>query len=256
MAYMYEFQLKNNPVQTRSVLENKHVFFEEYKQWIERDWINLSDASIADIKRFIANKEQVVFKNALGGAGKSVKIASTLNFIAESLARYAKKHNYDLLEEFISQHNNLQRLSPNSLNTVRLITQINAGGGVEIIGAMLRMGINLNTDNLSTGGIACPIDPELGVITGPAISFDNTKPDYESHPVSCIRFEGFKIPYWTKIIEMCKEAALLHPENKSIGWDVAIKQTGPLLLEGNHDWGARLWQMPMKRGLKYVLEKY
>jgi hypothetical protein len=55
---------------------------------------------------------------------------------------------------------------------------------------------------------------------------------------------------------MIKKAALLHPENRSIGWDVAITNNGPELIEANHDWCKLLWQLPVKKGLKHVLENY
>lgn len=256
MAYMYEYQLNNNPKPTRYYLEDKSVFLKEYASFSGRYWLNLNVTNAKDLEIFIGKNEKAVLKNSKAGAGKKVEIIQLNGTTAEALLKYAREKGFDLLEEFVYQHPDLQKLSPNSLNTIRLITQINHLGAVEIIGSVLRMGIDLNTDNLSTGGIACPIDPISGVISGSAISFDNTKPDYESHPVSGLQLEGFKVPYWSEIIEMCKEAALLHPENKSIGWDVAIKQTGPLLLEGNHDWGARLWQMPHKKGLKHLIEKY
>ncbi len=256
MAYMYEYQLLNNPKPTRYYLENKHVFLAEYSNYIGRSWLNLSEASIHAVNSFLVGKEKAVLKNAMGGAGKSVKIISTNAFNAETLLSYSKSHNFNLIEEFVYQHKEIMALSPNSLNTIRLVTQISKSGEVDVIGTLLRMGIESNTDNLSTGGIACPIDPESGIISGPAISFDNTKPDYKTHPVSGMRFEGFEIPFWPKVLQICKEAALLHPENKSIGWDVAIKDDGPILIEGNHDWGARLWQMPGKQGLKHIAVKY
>ncbi len=53
---------------------------------------------------------------------------------------------------------------------------------------------------------------------------------------------------------MVKEAALLYKEYKSIGWDVAITNNGSELLEGNHNWRKLLWQLPVKKGLKYIYE--
>ena len=55
---------------------------------------------------------------------------------------------------------------------------------------------------------------------------------------------------------MVKKVALLHPQNRSIGWDVAITNDGPELLEGNHNWRKLLWQLPVKKGLKQKLKKY
>jgi len=53
-----------------------------------------------------------------------------------------------------------------------------------------------------------------------------------------------------------KEAALCFPQNRSIGWDVAITSTGPQLLEANHDWCRLVWQLPVKKGLKPILENH
>lgn len=256
MSYMYEFQLFHNPKRQRYLLEDKLIFLKEYEEYIRRQWLNILEASESEIGEFLKNKTKVVLKNATGGAGKNVSIIELGHYTASSLKDYARKNNFNLLEEFVFQHQDLQQLSPNSLNTIRLITQINGKGQVDVIGTILRMGINLKTDNLSTGGIACPIDLETGKITGPGISFDITKPDYYAHPISGIDFIDFEIPYWKDIVSMCEKAALFHPENKSIGWDVAIKDDGPFLLEGNHDWGARLWQMPVKKGLKHIALKY
>lgn len=256
MSYMYEFQLNNNQKKYRFYLEDKIIFLKEYGNYIGREWLSLEKCTLNELEAFLVEKSKVVLKNSKGGAGKNVAVFSLKDHTAASLQDYAYQHHFDLVEEFVFQHPSLMKLSPNSLNTIRLITQLNRVGQVEIIGTILRMGIDLNTDNLSTGGIACPINLETGKLCGHGISFDITKPDYFSHPVSGLEFIGFQIPYWSEVKEICLSAAMLHPENKSIGWDVAIKNDGPILIEGNHDWGARLWQMPGKVGLKHVAKKY
>ena len=48
-------------------------------------------------------------------------------------------------------------LSPSGLNTIRIITQINEQGGVDIIAARLRITVNSSVDNLAAGNIAAPI---------------------------------------------------------------------------------------------------
>ncbi len=52
---------------------------------------------------------------------------------------------------------------------------------------------------------------------------------------------------------MVKEASELHPQNRSIGWDIVITPDGPGLIEGNHDWCKLVWQLPVGRGLKTLL---
>jgi hypothetical protein len=59
-----------------------------------------------------------------------------------------------------------------------------------------------------------------------------------------------------EIVEMVHEAALLHPQNRSIGWDIVVTEKGPGFIEGNHDWCKLLWQLPEKKGMKSILESY
>jgi hypothetical protein len=109
---------------------------------------------------------------------------------------------------------------------------------------------------MAAGNIVAVIDEETGVINSPAVYGDITKEEVTIHPITKVPIVGFKIPYWQETIKMVKEAALLHAENRSIGWDVVITEKGPGLIEGNHDWCKLVWQMPIKKGMKQVLDNY
>ena len=67
---------------------------------------------------------------------------------------------------------------------------------------------------------------------------------------------GFQVPYWQECIQLAKYAALLHSENRSIGCDIVVTETGPGLIQGNHDWCKLVWQLPVGKGLKPILEKH
>ena len=109
---------------------------------------------------------------------------------------------------------------------------------------------------MAAGNIAAPINLETGQVNGPGVYSDITKDDEFKHPVTGVELVGFQIPYWSESLQMVIDAALLHPQNRSIGWDVAITDKGPELIEGNHDWCKLLWQLPVKKGLKSILEKH
>ena len=53
-----------------------------------------------------------------------------------------------------------------------------------------------------------------------------------------------------KCIDLALTAARHQPQNRSIGWDIAVTPHGPGLIEGNHDWCKLVWQLPVGRGLK------
>ena len=162
---------------------------------------------------------------------------------------------FDLVEEFIIQHKDLSNLSPSSVNTVRVFTQLNQSGEVEFLGCRQRISVNCKVDNMAAGNLAAPIDIDSGVISGPGVYSDITKEQAEKHPVTRTAIVGFQVPFWQETLEMVEEAAKLHPENRSIGWDVVITDKGPGLIEGNHDWCKLLWQLPVKKGLKFLLDK-
>lgn len=258
MGFMYKYQKKMNPPDKRKMLSDKNQFDKAFAEFMHRDMMNPIDGTIDEISKFIEGREKVVLKSSQGGGGKYIKIFNLKqeNVNAQMLKDEAVAHHYDIMEEFVQQHDDLQRLSPNSLNTVRFITQLKNDGSVDIVGASLRMGILKNTDNLSSGGITCKIDVETGKLDSKGYAFDITQPLCDVHPVSGIALIGFQVPHWDKVKAMCIQAASKYDDNKSVGWDVAIKKDGPLLIEGNHDWGARVWQMPAGRGMKKILEKY
>lgn len=70
----------------------------------------------------------------------------------------------------------------------------------------------------------------------------------EKHPVSGIKFEGFRIPYWDKVRVLTERAHALFPEFGVIGWDIGITPDGPAIVEANPNPLHALWQVANGRG--------
>lgn len=259
-GYKYEFDLKTNPKATRSILENKLEFYEAYKDFIFHPFCKLQDIKNknADAKAVLENKTgKMVLKDSLGQCGFDVEIVKTEKYKdLDELATYMKSKEYDMAEAFIQQHDDINKISSTGLNTVRMFTIINNEGGVDFIGARLRISVNSHVDNLASGNIACPIDIKTGKINGPGIYSDITKKDVTHHPITNFPLLDFQIPMWDKVVELTEKIALAHPENRGVGWDIAITNDGVDFIEGNHNWCKLLWQLPVQRGLKYLIEPY
>jgi len=258
-GYMYEYQLLMNPKQERDLLEDKLIFLKEYAPFIKHHYISKRDiTSETETLEKILNNEsgKIVLKSSTGQCGEGIEVRKGTEFSIDSLINRLKLTGNDFVEDYVQQHRKLNELSPSGLNTVRIITQLNKNGKVEILGARLRITINSSIDNLAAGNMAAPIDIETGNVNGSGVYSDITKLDELKHPVTGLEIIGFQIPYWSESLQMVREAALLHPQNRSIGWDVAITDKGPELIEGNHDWCKLLWQLPVKKGLKPLLEKH
>jgi hypothetical protein len=143
-----------------------------------------------------------------------------------------------IVEEFIEQHRELSRINPNSVNTIRVITLLARDMSVFLLAAMLRTSSSEEgTDNFSTGGIVIGIDLDTGTLKDRGFLKPGLGTTLRAHPVTNTRFEGFKVPYWSEVKSLVTKAQSSFHHLKSVGWDIAIGQRGPILIEGNIEWG-------------------
>jgi len=252
---MYEFQLETNPLEARGILDDKRRFYQAYqKSFRHRLWsIEELQANSELVDRVLSENERLVFKDATGNCGAGVKIVQTDELDADRLIGWMRANGFGLVEGFVEQHPDLQALSPSGVNTVRIFTLIDSQDQCHVLGCSLRISVNSPVDNLAAGNLAAPIDLRTGIVSGPGVYSDITKPPETVHPITGTAIEGFQVPFWQESLDLVEQASLLYTENRSIGWDVVVTSDGPGLIEGNHDWCKLVWQLPVRQGLKSKL---
>jgi hypothetical protein len=254
-----EYQLKMNPKSERYILQNKLKFLEIYAPFIKHSHATLADLQAHNdcAAKVLHNKSgKIVLKSIFGERGMKIEVISVRDLDSQAIIKCLAATGNDFIEECVVQHRDLMRLSPSGLNTMRIVTQLNNDDEVEILSTLLRISINSPIDNWSAGNIAAPINFSTGIIECPACYKDITKPDEYYHPITGVKIMGFKIPYWKESLQMVKDAALYNKKNRSIGWDIAVTDDGPDLIEGNHNWDKVTWQRFVKKGLKPLIEPY
>ncbi|MFT6443714.1 MAG: hypothetical protein ACJASM_003277 [Salibacteraceae bacterium] len=256
-GYMFEYQKVMNPLGKREILNDKTLFHKKYKDYFKHHVLDLAEmrlkpSSVQDMLKM----PKVVLKESEGKCGLGTAFVDSKGYTPESIVSYMEQSGFDLAETYITQHPDLNRLSPSGVNTVRIFTQLNAKNEVEILGCRQRVSVNSPVDNLAAGNLAATIDEKTGIIVGAAVYSDITKAKEEFHPITKVEFAGFQIPFWQECLDLVKKAALEHPQNRSIGWDIVITSEGPGLIEGNHDWCKLVWQLPVNQGLKPILENH
>jgi hypothetical protein len=257
-GYMYEYQLLMNPKGAREVLENKIMFLNYFSNFVKRKFASINQLTKDKglVNQLLGNTSgRLVLKGSRGQVGAEVEVVNCKEYTQEELLRTMNSKGYDLAEEYVVQHPALMELSPSGLNTVRIFTQKTLND-IDFLGARLRVSVNSPVDNMAAGNLAAPIDMESGIVSGPGVYSDISKSDESVHPVTKKPVLSFKIPFWREVTNLAIQAAILCPDNKSVGWDIAITSDGPELIEGNHNWCKLLWQLPVKQGLKGKLEKY
>lgn len=258
-GFMFEYQKKMNPSKFRKYFIDKRLFLETFSKLVRHQYASLDElrGNHPLAESILSNRSgKIVIKRNDGQCGVGVDVINATQLNPLSFVELMKNTGNDLAEEFIVQHPALMALSPSGLNTVRIFTQLTESGKVEIIGCRLRITINSIVDNLAAGNIAAAIDPVTGRLSGPGVYSDITKMNVLVHPITGIELSNFQVPFWSDILTLVEEAAQTVPECKSIGWDIAVTEYGPELLEGNHDWCKLVWQLPVEAGLKEILVKY
>ncbi len=236
------------------IFGNKVLFFKYFHKYIGRDWIDTATCSYEDFCAFVKKHPSFLIKPYNLSQGKGIRRES-VDVNTQDLPALFEEYKKEkiILEEFIVQHSEVNRLYPKSVNTAR-IAALNDHGNLIIIGSCLRCGgCNSMVDNFSSGGFAAAIDPETGVIVSDGCNLHHDK--VIKHPDTNVLFHGFKIPYWQEAIEMIKEVSQMVEGTNYIGWDVAFTEKGPVLVEGNYEGMFHAIQQADGKGLKQKLLK-
>lgn len=128
----------------------------------------------------------------------------------------------------------MQAFHPSSVNTIRITTIQDGKGGYVIHFAIFRIGAGGSpVDNWCSGGLAVRINPD-GTLSETGLFEDNAKSPATEHPDTHLPFAGFRIPFYQEAADLVLRA---HREECApmfaIGWDIAITEEGPILVEAN-----------------------
>lgn len=235
-------RLCNDPAWYHCV-EDKTEFNRLYSKFIHRGWLDMEKSSFEQFARFMERREVVISKPTAATCGKGIEKLRKSDFDSlKEMYDDLKVRGSGLVEDLIVQHSSMAKLYPHSVNTYRIVT-LTRSGVSGVVYAFVRIGNGGRfVDNLNSGGMAAPVDVGTGVIQFAA--FDKDGRCYEVHPVTGCPIAGCRLPFWHESIEMCLEAAKVVPQLGYVGWDVAVSDNGPQLIEGNHFPGHDILQMP------------
>lgn len=222
---------KYNDPKYNYIFDDKAIFNDTFKSFLKRDYINLEHLMYDDFVKFVKNKKKIVVKplNECGGKGVqiiSIDKKSDLEKIFNSLIR----NKQFLVEDYINQCKQMSFLYNESVNTLRILT-FYKNKKVYILKSILKIGNGGAVDNFSSGGMYTFVD-ENGKVYVPAI--DEEGNIFEVHPVSKKKIVGFEIPKYKEVIDFVKELGLVVPKVRYVGWDIAITDNGPVVVEGNN----------------------
>lgn len=258
-SLFFEFCEQVNQTDKIPLTRDKQRFAEHFKcflgrkVWTWKDILALPDAALAP--------QRLVVKQRWGGKGEAVYFLDP-GFQQWSEWRHFLKTQFItpmdyVYEEHLVQHSDLAELNPGSVNTVRIHTFMESNHEVSIWGMYLRVGIGSGLDSISQGGIALSLD-ETGRTCTPCFTQNPLIKDPftelpSRHYLAKKKHLGFQLPHFEAMKKMVCQSALLIPEVRAIGWDVAIKSEGPCLIEANDRCCHIYFQKTPGNGARYLL---
>lgn len=143
-----------------------------------------------------------------------------------------------LFQRTIDQHPLINAIYPHSVNTLRVHTCIYLNGKIDLISIAMKFGEKGKfVESGGKGTILISVDTDTGALGPYAFkNFEWGGDIYVRHPDTGFEFAGFIVPHFEAVKDMVKAAAMFLPY-RLVGWDVALTEEGPVLIEGNHNFG-------------------
>ena len=237
-------QLVNDPAE-EATFTHKNLFNKRFTPYLGRAFLDVAEMDKTTFEAFMADKDVIFAKPNVGESGKGIQRLKKADY-ADLDAMYAyvvdPAHNFGVIEQELRQHPDLNTLYPLAINSYRIVTLV-ANGEAHCAYAVSKSGNEGKfVDNMENSGLCCPIDQETGKIAGCAHT--SALINYDEHPYTGVKLEGFQLPFVKEAVELAKKAAMEVSSIRYVGWDVCVTPDGPAIIEGNVYPGYDFWQLP------------
>ncbi|KTD43140.1 sugar-transfer associated ATP-grasp domain-containing protein [Legionella parisiensis] len=231
------------------------LFFQGASGWNNSNHILISKNNWCDF--FNQNlPEKFIIKPATGSHGDEVAlyIRQKNGFVNHKLQYFESEDLYELLQnhpayysfiiqEALLNHPSLRELSDaDGLQTVRITTFIDPQGHCHIEHACFKPivgnGIIDNHNNGQYGNLLSHVNIKDGTIVKTVVTTAEHKErqSVHQHPTTRIKLTNFQLPMWNEACELAVHAAKQFLPLRTIGWDIALTPTKPVIIEGNQHW--------------------
>lgn len=263
LDYVRDYECMHNLPNTfndqvsQNILDDKSVFAAFFSQFFGREHVLINSQKYEEFIAFSKKHPEFMFKplNNLGGFGIQKITMGNVQDVKQLFLELTSNGDC-LLEEIIVQHPQMSALNPDTLNTLRVVTMVDAEGKIHVPLANVRIGRSgACVDNFCSGGMSARIDVSTGIISSKA--YTKNMDCYSVHPDTQCQILGYQIPKWEDVLTLVKSSAKMLPQLRYIGWDVAVKIDGSVcLVEGNHNAGSDVHQVAAGEGLRSLYEQY
>ena len=231
-------------------LKNKRLAYEIFKDYYKREQIIINSKSDFENYAFFASKHPIFFLKPYAGCGGvnsgwfNTNNYSSLTESFEEILSYGSS----VLEEGVVQCEEMSKFNPDSINTVRIVTIRRKDKLINWFSFVRTGRKGCPVDNGGKGGIIIDVDINTGKMCSDGIN--ELGVFYKNHPDTGITFKDFKLPFWNETLDMAISLMELMPNVNCIGWDFAITDNGPVVIEANGQTAFIGPQITRQKGIK------
>lgn len=233
------------------LFRNKYLAYLTFKPYYKRDVLLVkNEKDLPELRDFLQRHPICMVKaldQSQGRALQRVDLTDGKHSIDEAMHHILQRGEC-VLEELIVQAEGMGKFHPSSVNTIRFATYLNKGEQKNVF-ALLRIGMHGGViDNASAGGIFAEVDVNTGVVKTPGLRRKGEQ--YVQHPDTGVTIQGAQIPQWDELLALTEKLTRVVPQQKYVGWDLALTNEGWVMVEGNHKAAATGIQVCRNRGMR------
>ncbi len=219
----------------RGIFDDKLQFASRFGDELGREWLDVAEVDAAAVGEFLARHDRVITKNPRGVGGNGITVRETAEISDPAALRDELIASGEtLIEELLTQHPEMARLYPGSVNSLRVVTYLDPDGEVHVLASVLKIGNGGVIDNFSSGGMYTMLGEDGRALHAAA---DEEAHAYAAHPITGVEITGFQVPLYDEVLALVDRLARRVPALPYIGWDIAITPERPVVIEGNHNTG-------------------
>lgn len=163
------------------------------------------------------------------------------------------KHYADgyLFQRLIAPHNAIRAVCGERLATVRVVTLRTGSEAPQVLRACWKIpaGNNAADNYWRNGNLLAKLDKNTGEVKRAISGIGVDLATHTHHPDTGASLIGFRLPHWDAVVSTALEAARVMEQAPLIGWDIAVLDDGPVIVEMNGRPDFILPQLADSRGI-------
>jgi len=156
-----------------------------------------------------------------------------------------------VFQSALRQHPEIEVITGRAVGTVRVVTIRKADMPDALYSVWKIPAPGTMSDDLrQQGALVAPVNTCTGQVGRACAGYGLSAEAIETHPVTGRAITGFQLPFWEDLRQMARNAHALFPEYGILGWDIAITESGPVIIECRDNPLHTIYQRAFGRGIR------